>query len=108
MPFLSSHRSLVTPFLGKRLGDAFPYVIQPLDIHIQLTRLSETMAEHRARSLSALLPTALATGYSEIFAHHCLAGRGPIESARPGCLREGRRRALRVKVLHRSACIKDG
>ena len=43
-----------------------------------------------------------------IFAHHCLAGRGPIESARPGCLREGRRRALRVKVLHRNACIKDG
>ncbi|KAN0136209.1 hypothetical protein V8E53_006069 [Lactarius tabidus] len=28
--------------------------------------LSQTMAEHRARSLSALLPIALATGYSEI------------------------------------------
>ena len=56
----------VTPFLGKQLGDAFPYVVQPLDIHIQLTRLSETMAEHRARSLSSLLPIALATGYSEI------------------------------------------
>ena len=27
---------------------------------------TETMAEHRARSLSALLPIALATGYSEI------------------------------------------
>ena len=27
---------------------------------------AETMAEHRAKSLSALLPTALATGFSEI------------------------------------------
>ena len=27
---------------------------------------TETMAEHRAKSLSALLPTAFATGFSEI------------------------------------------
>ena len=30
---------------------------------------TDTMAEHRARSLSVLLPIALATGYSEIEPH---------------------------------------
>jgi hypothetical protein len=48
-------------------GERFPVCNNNfLDFHIQLTLSTETMAEHRARSLSALLPIALATGYSEI------------------------------------------
>ena len=63
----------------------------------------------RERELERWMRTAnAASSEIAVFAHHCLAGRGPIESARPGCLREGRRRALRVIVLHRNACIKDG
>lgn len=55
----------LTPISGKRLGSAFPYV-PPLLIFIFSLLSIETMAEHRARSLSAILPIALATGYSEI------------------------------------------
>jgi hypothetical protein len=37
---------------------------------VELTLSTETMAEHRSQSLSALLPIALSTGFSEINPDH--------------------------------------
>jgi hypothetical protein len=36
-----------------------------LSVYLVFIIMTETMAEHRAKSLAALLPTALATGFSE-------------------------------------------
>ena len=48
-------------FLVRHTASCFPCLSHP-----HPPKKTETMAEHRARSLSALLPIALATGYSEI------------------------------------------
>ncbi len=50
------------------MGGAFSSVASSLHVFIgSLTAtLTETMTEHRARTLFNLLPIALATGYSEV------------------------------------------
>jgi hypothetical protein len=47
-------------------GERFLVSHLPFSLVIRSDVKTETMAEHRAKSLSALLPTALATGLSEI------------------------------------------
>jgi hypothetical protein len=47
-------------------GERFLVSHLPFSSVIRSDLLAETMAEHRAKSLSALLPTALATGFAEI------------------------------------------
>jgi hypothetical protein len=47
-------------------GDRFLVSHLTFSLSVRFNLKAETMAEHRAKSLSALLPTALATGFSEI------------------------------------------
>ena len=47
------------------MGNTLSSVASSLSLSILLIPPIEAMVEHRARALSALLPIALATGYSE-------------------------------------------
>ena len=48
------------------MGSAFSSVTHSSFSTLGFTLTTETMAEHRAKSLAGLLPIALATGFSEI------------------------------------------
>jgi hypothetical protein len=47
-------------------GDRFLVSCLCFPLSLQSDLKAETMAEHRVKSLSALLPTALATGFAEV------------------------------------------
>ena len=51
---------------GQRLGSTFSLVTPSFFQSLDLILSTETMAEHRAKSLSALLQIALATGFSDV------------------------------------------
>ncbi|KAI9453845.1 hypothetical protein BJY52DRAFT_1225384 [Lactarius psammicola] len=64
--FATLKRRLDLQKISHSTAGEFLHTVKTLMAKLKLTFSTETMAEHRAKSLSALLPIALATGYSEI------------------------------------------
>jgi len=64
-PFRCPGRCSQCLSVGERLGIAFSSVTPSFSLALEFILTTETMAEHRAKSLSAFLLTALATGFAE-------------------------------------------